>query len=177
MFGELIGLWSAEAWARLGRPARVAWVEVGPGDGTLMADALRAGRAAPDFLAAAELWLVEPSGPLRDLQRERLAGAPCEPRWIGSLEELPGDAPVILVANEVLDCLPARQFVRTDRGWAERRVGLDAVGELAFGLMPCAPPPRRRRAAGGDGRGSPPPRRRSARRSARSWRGGVERGC
>ena len=55
MFGELIGLWAAETWNRLGKPARVLLVEMGPGDGTLMSDALRAASLAPDFLAAAEL--------------------------------------------------------------------------------------------------------------------------
>ena len=136
MFGELIGLWCAQAWARIGRPARVVWAEVGPGDGTLALDALRAVRkAAPDFLAAAELWLVEPSAPLRTVQLQRLQGGP-PPAWAAGLGELPRDAPMILVANEVLDCLPARQFVRTERGWAERMVGLDAEGALAFGLSP-----------------------------------------
>jgi len=132
MFGELIGLWCAEVWVRLGRPARAVWAEIGPGDGTLMQDALRATRAAPGFLEAAELWLVEPSGPLQATQRARLAGAPA--RWAKGLDELPGDAPLILIANEVLDCLPARQFVRTERGWAERMVGLDGNGALSFGL-------------------------------------------
>ncbi len=135
MFGELIGLWCAETWARLGRPGRVLWVEVGPGDGTLMEDALRACRAAaPDFLAAAELWLVETSAPLAEAQRLRLTGAAPAPRWAARLAELPGDATVILVANEVLDCLPVRQFVRAEAGWAERMVGLDAAGDLPFGL-------------------------------------------
>ncbi len=134
MFGELIGLWSAEVWTRLGRPARVLWVEVGPGDGTLICDALRAVRSAPAFLAAAELWLVEPSAPLEAIQGERLAASPLRPRWIADLAELPDDAPVILIANEVLDCLPARQFVRTSHGWAERMVGLGEDGALAFGL-------------------------------------------
>jgi len=135
MFGELVGLWCAETWIRLGRPNEVAWVEVGPGDGTLIADALRAVRAAaPDFLAAARLWLVETSAPLRDVQRTRLQDAPAGARWIGALDELSSDAPMILIANEVLDCLPARQFVRTAQGWAERMVGLDEEGRLVFGL-------------------------------------------
>ena len=135
MFGELIGLWCAETWARLGRPGRVLWVEVGPGDGTLMDDALRACRAAaPEFLAAAELWLVETSAPLAQAQRTRLAGASPAPRWAARLAELPDDAPAVLVANEVLDCLPARQFVRAEAGWAERMVGLDERGDLVFGL-------------------------------------------
>ena len=134
MFGELIGLWCAETWERMGRPARVILAEVGPGDGTLMSDALRALKLAPEFLAAAELWLVETSTPLRERQAEALAGAALEPRWTGAVRDLPPYAPLILVANEVLDCLPARQFVRTGGGWAERMVGLDDGGELAFGL-------------------------------------------
>jgi NADH dehydrogenase [ubiquinone] 1 alpha subcomplex assembly factor 7 len=134
MFGELIGLWAAEVWAALGRPAAVRLVEVGPGDGTLISDVLRAARAAPDFLPAIELWLVEVSAPLQALQETRLARDAVERRWIGGLSELPPGPPVILIANEVLDCLPARQFVATERGWVERVVGLDDRGDLAFGL-------------------------------------------
>jgi SAM-dependent MidA family methyltransferase len=62
------------------------------------------------------------------------------PNWATDLESLPADRPMILIANELLDCLPARQLVRTDRGWAERMVGLDQAGELAFGLAPCDSP-------------------------------------
>lgn len=134
MFGELIGLWLAQTWLAMGRPAAVRLVEAGPGDGTLMSDALRAARVVPDFLAAADLWLVEASGPLRALQADRLAEAPLAPRWASGLGEVPEGAPLLLVANELLDCLPARQYVRAERGWAERMVGLDEAGELAFGL-------------------------------------------
>jgi SAM-dependent MidA family methyltransferase len=134
MFGELIGLWCAETWSRMGRPARVILAEVGPGDGSLILDALRALRVAPELLAAAELWLVEPSPPLRARQAETLAGAPLQPRWVAGVAELPADAPLILVANEVLDCLPARQFVRTGEGWAERLVGIGDDDALVFGL-------------------------------------------
>ena len=134
MFGELLGLWAAEVWFRLGRPDRVLLVEAGPGDGTLMADALRAARHAPGFLEAAKLVLVETSAPLIEVQRRRLAGGLVEPAWASSILELPDGAPVILISNELLDCLPAHQFVRVPRGWAERMVGLDERGELAFGL-------------------------------------------
>jgi SAM-dependent MidA family methyltransferase len=134
MFGELIGLWAVETWIRMGRPSPFRLIEMGPGDGTLISDLLRAARLAPDFLAAADLWLVEVSPPLRALQGERLAAAPLPPQWSDSLNAVPAGAPVILVANEVLDCLPARQFIRTDQGWAERVIGLDPAGDLAFGL-------------------------------------------
>lgn len=134
MFGELIGLWAIELWNRLGAPDRFRLVEVGPGDGTLMADLLRAGRLAPAFLEACDLILIEPSAPLRAVQARRLADADVAPRWVSDLTAVDTDAPVILIANEVLDCLPARQFVRTDDGWMERRVGVDDDGGLVFGL-------------------------------------------
>ena len=145
MFGELIGLWAVETWERLGRPAPFRLVEVGPGEGVLMEDLLRAARLAPDFGAAADLWLVEPSAPLTERQRARLADATPRPEWAAGLEDVPGGAPMILIANEVLDCLPARQFVRLEGGWAERRIGVGAGGGLYFGLAPApagfAPPP------------------------------------
>ena len=141
MFGELLGLWAVETWRRLGAPERFRFIEVGPGDGTLMDDALRAARLDPAFLQAAELVFVEPSRPLREAQARRLAEADLSPRWVSDLGGLEEDLPLVLIANEVLDCLPARQFVRTDDGWAERRVGLDQDGGLAFGLLPTEPPP------------------------------------
>lgn len=135
MFGELIGLWAVETWQRLGAPERVRLVEVGPGDGTLMADALRAARLVPDFLQAVDLILIEPSAPLREMQARMLADSDVHPRWVTGLERIETDAPVILIANEVLDCMPARQFVKTGDGWAERRVGVNDNGELLFGLV------------------------------------------
>jgi NADH dehydrogenase [ubiquinone] 1 alpha subcomplex assembly factor 7 len=134
MFGELIGAWAVETWRGLGRPARVLLVEAGPGDGTLIDDALRAARLDPAFMAAAELWLIETSGPLAASQRARLEKTGTSARWATSLAGLPTDAPLILIANELLDCLPVIQLVRTEEGAAERTVGLDDAGELTFGL-------------------------------------------
>src|SRR3569833_3097853 len=101
MFGELLGLWAAEVWHRLGRPARVMLVEAGPGDGTLMSDARRAARLAPGFLEALKLMLVETSPPLIEAQRAKLAGAPVAPSRASSIHELPDGAPLILLSNEL----------------------------------------------------------------------------
>ncbi|HEY8574280.1 class I SAM-dependent methyltransferase [Phenylobacterium sp.] len=131
MFGELIGVWAFAAWTLLGEPPRVRLVELGPGDGTLMSDILRAARAAPAFLDAAEVWLVETSEPLRRQQQERVGD---RVRWAAALADVPQGAPLLVVANELMDCLPARQFVRTAVGWAEQVVGVDAEGRLAFRL-------------------------------------------
>jgi SAM-dependent MidA family methyltransferase len=139
MFGELVGLWAASTWLALGSPPRVVLAELGPGDGTLMSDLLRAGRAVPGFLDAAEVWLVETSGPLRELQATKLEGWGIN--WAETFEELPDGAPLIAVSNELLDCLPTDQLVRAADGrWAERRVGLTPDGDdLAFGLVPLPP--------------------------------------
>ena len=134
MFGELIGLWALEVWNGMGRPAPVRIVELGPGRGTLMADALRAARLLPDFLASASVHLVETSPALRDHQARSLAASPIPVSWHDRLEDVPPGAAVV-VANEFFDALPVRQFVATDRGWCERLVGLHEDG-LAFGLAP-----------------------------------------
>jgi SAM-dependent MidA family methyltransferase len=131
MFGELLGVWAAETWARLGRPARTRLVELGPGHGVMISDALQAAKHAPGFLEVCELWLVETSAPLRQRQAKTLAGLRT-PRWAARLEDVPADAPMIVLANEFLDCLPIRQGVRTPSGWRERRIGLDAADGLTF---------------------------------------------
>ena len=133
-FGELLGVALARTWLDLGRPERVILVELGPGRGTLMCDLLRALRSVPGLASALELHLVEPSPSLRAVQRERLD--PYAPRFHDSLATVPRGAPLLLVANEVLDALPVRQWVRVEGGWRERLVGLDRDGRLAFVLAP-----------------------------------------
>ncbi len=137
MFGELIGLWAAEVWLQMGSPAPVVMVELGPGRGTLMADALRAARALPAFRQALSVHLVETSPVLRQAQGRALADA--DPTWHDATGTLP-DGPIIVIANEFLDALPIRQFVRKDGAWRERLVGLDPDGRLAFGLAPDPEP-------------------------------------
>ena len=135
MFGELMGLWLAQAWLDRDRPAPFALVELGPGRGTLMADALRAAAKVEGFLDAARLHLVETSPALRRKQWEALSAH--EPQWCDRLDEVP-DLPLLLVANEFFDALPIRQFVVQDDRLRERMVGLEE-GMLAFGLSPPMP--------------------------------------
>src|SRR5262245_55457594 len=73
VFGELIGLWAGVVWQEMGAPTPLHLVELGPGRGTLLRDALRAARSLPQFLAAASVHLVERSAPLREAQRRTLA--------------------------------------------------------------------------------------------------------
>ncbi|KQU35099.1 ATP synthase subunit beta [Methylobacterium sp. Leaf94] len=146
MFGELIGIWIAATWEAMGAPPDLALVELGPGRGTLMQDALRAlSRAAPALRPA--LHLVETSPVLRGEQESRMSGA--APTWHESLDTLP-HGPTLVVANEFFDALPVRQFQRAERGWFERLVGLSPDGSaLAFGL--AAEPDTRIAASGPTG--------------------------
>ncbi|MBN9889674.1 class I SAM-dependent methyltransferase [Salipiger abyssi] len=130
MFGELLGLCLAQCWMDQGRPETFVLAELGPGRGTLMADATRAMRGVPGMLEAARLHLVETSPRLRDEQRRRLG--PLMPVWHESVADLP-EAPLFLLANEFFDALPIRQFLRAGDAWAERVVGL-RDGALRFGL-------------------------------------------
>lgn len=133
MFGELIGLSLAQAWLDQGAPEQFILIELGPGRATLMADILRATRAVPGFLAACDIWLVEASPTLADIQRKTLMDH--DVQWCASVTALPDDAPIFLVANEFFDALPIRQFQRADKGWNERVVGVEN-DTLAFGLTP-----------------------------------------
>jgi NADH dehydrogenase [ubiquinone] 1 alpha subcomplex assembly factor 7 len=134
MFGELIGLWAVETWRLMGGPPDIRLVELGPGRGTLMADALRAARLAPGFLDVAAVEFVETSPVLRERQRTILAGSSVPVAWRDRFEEIP-DGPLLVIANEFFDALPIRQFVAGERGWCERLVGLDGEA-LTFGLHP-----------------------------------------
>jgi NADH dehydrogenase [ubiquinone] 1 alpha subcomplex assembly factor 7 len=135
VFGELLGLWAAHEWLAMGKPSPFHLIELGPGRGVMMSDALRAGASVPGFNDAVRVTLVEASPALRKEQAARLFQR--EVHHVDDLDAaLPG--PSIILANEFLDCLPVRQFVRSGEGWRERQIGLDTSGNLAFGLGPPA---------------------------------------
>ena len=138
MFGELIGLWAVDAWQRNGAPDPFALVELGPGRGTLMSDALRAARVVPVFLAAVEIHLVETSRVLRERQKTTLQTTGKPIIWHDDLGTVP-DLPVIMIANEFFDALPVRQFERRGGHWHERQVGLDPDRSLILTLGPPLP--------------------------------------
>ncbi len=136
MYGEMLGLWCAVAWQMLGSPPRLILAEMGPGRGTLMSDMLRAAATMPAFCAALEIWLVETSPRLTARQAQTLAGH--DVRWAERFEDLP-DGPLLLVANELFDALPIRQFVKQNGQWFERMVTLEPPG-FAFTAGPLLAP-------------------------------------
>jgi NADH dehydrogenase [ubiquinone] 1 alpha subcomplex assembly factor 7 len=116
IFGELIGLWLCDIWLRAGKP-KVHYVELGPGRGTLARDALR---VAAKLGLQPEIHLVETSPVMRLRQAENL---PC-PQWHDSVDTLPSDAPLFIIANEFFDALPIHQMVKGETAWHQRDVSV-----------------------------------------------------
>lgn len=136
IFGEIIGLWCAVVWAEIGKPDPIHLVELGPGRGTMMRDMLRAMSRVPDLPSALRVTLNEPSPRLRTIQIETLKDAAIAVTHAEPSEPPPG--PAILVANEVMDCVPIDQLIRCKDPdgkpqWHVRTVELDGDDRLQFG--------------------------------------------
>jgi NADH dehydrogenase [ubiquinone] 1 alpha subcomplex assembly factor 7 len=132
MFGELIGLWMAAVWQQMGAPENVRIVELGPGRGTLMFDALRAAHVVKGFREAIVLHLVEISPALQQVQQRRLESLDAVMLWHATFDEVPG-GPSIIIANEFIDALPVHQAVKQSDGWHERVIDIAPEGNLAIG--------------------------------------------
>ena len=135
MFGEMVGLWMVAVWKQMGSPENLRVVELGPGRGTMMKDALRAAKVMPAFLETAVIHLVEISPALMAYQKRTLEPTSMPVSWHSALADVPA-GPVIVLANEFFDALPISQAVKTERGWHERVVHIDSSGYLAFTIAP-----------------------------------------
>lgn len=132
MFGELIGAWLCVAWRAAGRPGKAVVAEIGPGRGTLMKDMARAiSQVQPDLRETASFKLIETSQKLAWAQATTLQGTPGTLDWHKDVDELP-DLPLFIVGNELFDAVPVRQYVKTEKGWRERMVDIDAQENLRF---------------------------------------------
>lgn len=137
IFGELLGLWCAQVWHDQGRRKPARLVELGPGRGSLMRDALRAARLMPAFLDSIEVAMVENSPVLAEIQKKALQPCTVPIRWVSGIADLSHDRPQFSIANEFLDALPIHQYVFAENGWCERMVSADTNGNLAFVLVPA----------------------------------------
>ena len=115
MFGELVGLCLADIWMRSGRRPGPLYAELGPGRGTLAADALRAMESAA---LAPRVHFVETSPTLRERQRALHPHVTHH----DNIDSLPTEGPLLIVANEFFDALPVRQCIRVGEEWRERVV-------------------------------------------------------
>ncbi len=135
MFGELIGLWMGAVWKQMGSPDALRVIELGPGRGTMMQDAMRAMSVLPPFRHAVALHLVEINPVLTTQQQQTLEPLRLPVYWHAAIEEVP-KGPAIILANEFFDALPVNQAVKSARGWHQRQVEIDFSGKLAFTYAP-----------------------------------------
>jgi len=133
VFGELVGLWAASVWHLMGEPENMRLVELGPGRGTMMIDALRAAQVVPAFRKAIVVHLVEISAVLQQRQQAALGAVDVPVMWHESFDDVP-DGPLIVLANEFFDALPVHQAIKQINGWYERVVDVDGNDNLVFGI-------------------------------------------
>lgn len=134
MFGELIGLWIGDLWTRQGKPKNPGLIELGPGRGTLMADIQRALAKVTGWPKDAPIRFIETSPALRKAQEKRHPSA----TWYRDFGSLPRRGPAYIIANELFDALPIKQFEKTSNGWRERYV-VPAGTQLALAALETGP--------------------------------------
>ncbi|MEN8239842.1 MAG: SAM-dependent methyltransferase [Actinomycetota bacterium] len=116
LFGVLVGTWAATAQVR----TSPILVEVGAGSGALLEE------LAPRwFDDERDVYAVEVSTVARAYITRTLPGV----NVVASFDDLPRGTDAVVVANEVLDNLPAALARRTDAGWMEIAVAASG-GEL-----------------------------------------------
>jgi SAM-dependent MidA family methyltransferase len=138
MFGELLGLWAASVWKAIGSPQTFHLIELGPGRGTMMSDALRALRVLPPLYQTLSVHMVEINPVLREKQKATLAGVR-DITWHERIEDVP-EGPSVIFANEYFDVMPIHQMVRRETGWHERVLTLDDEENFVYGLAPDPTP-------------------------------------
>jgi SAM-dependent MidA family methyltransferase len=118
LFGRALAMQVAEVLAQVtdGAPGRI--LEFGAGTGRLARDLLEA--LAARNVAIDRYEIVEVSADLRDRQRAMLAGWPVV--W---LDVPPRNFEGVIIANEVLDVMPVRLFIKKEDGLHERGVVAD----------------------------------------------------
>ena len=124
MFGEMVGIWLSDIWLRHHSPTNCHYVELGPGRGTLAADALRTMKR---FGLEPPVHFFESSSVLRQKQQDAVP----EAIFQDDLDRLPDDGPLLIVANEFFDALPVQQMIATHAGWRERVVVRDRGARFA----------------------------------------------
>ena len=122
IFGELIGLWLLQVWYDQGSPSKFNLIELGPGNGTLMKDILRATSIEPNFKKAANIFLIERSKILKQNQSKQLSLY--NVIWKKDLKKI-NNLPIFIIANEFFDALPIKQFKRKKNSILEKNYKLD----------------------------------------------------
>jgi SAM-dependent MidA family methyltransferase len=132
MFGEIIAVWAADIWMKNDCP-EFNIIELGPGKGTLTTDLLRGSKSFKNFHQSIKhITLIESSQSLREIQAKNLIAYRDKLQWFNHLNDVSTNTFTIIIANEFLDALPIKQFVKRSDGFHEIEIGLNADEKFDF---------------------------------------------
>ena len=122
-FGEIIAAYILQTFLPQNS---FSFVEMGAGKGTLYFDILSVitklaankNQLALDFLRHATFHIVEINPILKKIQQEKLRDF--DILWHDKFDDFAGE--ILFISNELFDCFPIDQFVKTDLGWCERLI-------------------------------------------------------
>lgn len=141
LFGEIIAIWLISTWQHMNKPESINIIELGPGNGTLMADILRVAKKFSSFKASIRIYMIELSQTMRQIQKTKLnckavnmddvkniqyvTSDKIPISWHSFLGEVPDDKPSLIIGQEFLDIFPVHQFAYQDGMWREKLVDVD----------------------------------------------------
>jgi len=121
LFSEMLAIWCVAFWKRIGRPKKILFVELGPGDGTLCKDLLKTFKQFKNFYSALEINLLEISSKLKSIQKMKIDNK--KVKWIKKVNDVKF-GPVIFLGNEFFDALPIKQIYKKKKLFYEKHIAL-----------------------------------------------------
>jgi len=121
LFAEMITIWCISFWYYLGKPKKILFVELGPGDGSLCKNILDISKKFNEFYNCLEINLLEISSKLQSIQKKKIKNK--KVKWINKLEEI-NSGPIIFFGNEFFDALPIKQFYKKKKSLYEKYITL-----------------------------------------------------
>jgi len=121
LFGEVLAVWCVAYWEHIGKPNKILLVELGPGDGSLCKDLLKAFKQFKDFYNSLEINLLEISDKLKITQKKKINNK--KVKWIKKIKEI-NYGPIIFLGNEFFDSLPIKQIYKKKKLFFEKYVTL-----------------------------------------------------
>jgi len=139
VFGELIASYLFSFIATSTK--KIALVEMGAGNGTLFFDIINTIKILAkkidreeEIKARIKFNIVEISESLTKTQKEKLQNSGSQIIWHQTFDEFTKnlqDEEIYFISNELFDCFPIHQFIKTKLGWQERLVA-NQNNELVF---------------------------------------------
>ena len=119
LFSEMIAIWIISFWESLNCPKQFNLVELGAGNGEMMAFMISTFHKFPQFNNSCNVNILEKSKYLKRIQKKTIKNS--KVKWLNNLKDL-NNLPCIFIANEFFDALPIKQFIKKENKWHERYV-------------------------------------------------------